>query len=73
MKHRTVLSNAGHWFVELLHHDSDPGLWIIRRWKKFLWFKTHRSSVWFNDREQALAFAVTIQLEHDGREHHAGT
>jgi hypothetical protein len=61
MKKITVLSNSGNCFIELRHRDSDPGTWIVRRWKKFLWFKRRMSSDWFNDRHQALAFAEAMR------------
>ena len=56
MKQVTVLFHTEDCFIELIHRDSDPSSWIVRRWKKFLWFKRRLSSDWFNDRQQALAF-----------------
>ena len=59
-----VVSNARDCFVELIHRESEPTTWIVRRWKKFLWFKKRVSSDWFNDEQQALAFANDIKLKH---------
>ena len=51
------ISDEGGQVVDILHRDSDPGMWIVRRWKKFLWMKRLISRDWFNDESQALAFA----------------
>ena len=61
-----VVSNAGDCFIELIHRESDPATWIVKRWKKFLWFKKRVSSDWFNDEQQALAFANEMKLKHQG-------
>jgi hypothetical protein len=66
MKNRTVISNDRDCFIELLHRDSDPGVWKVRRWKKFLFFKKRISSVWFIDGEQALAYARRMKREYEG-------
>ncbi len=63
---RIVISNARDCFVEIIHRDSEPAAWVVRRWKKFLWFKKRVSSDWFNDEHQALAFANEIKLRHHG-------
>jgi len=65
MKNRTVISNDRDCFIELLHRDSDPGVWKVRRWKKFLWFKKRISSDWFTDRQQALAFVNEMKRGRD--------
>jgi hypothetical protein len=65
MKNATVISNARDCFIELLHRDSDPLTWIVRRWTKVLWFKKRVSSDWFNDERQALAFAHELRRGHD--------
>ena len=56
-KCRTIISNSGNSQIEVLHRDSDPSTWIVRRWKKFLWFKKRISSDWFSNREHAFAYA----------------
>ncbi len=64
MKHITVISNERDCSIELTHHDSDQSTWIVRRWKKFLWFKKQISSDWFNDERQAIAFANELKQKH---------
>jgi hypothetical protein len=65
MKERIIISSAGNCVVELIHGDSDPLSWIVRRWRKYFWFKKRLSSDWFNDRDQALAFANELGKIHD--------
>jgi hypothetical protein len=65
MKNITVISNDREHFVELTHHDSDPAVWIVRRSRKFMWFKKRISSDWFYDKQQALVFANEAQAERD--------
>jgi hypothetical protein len=62
MEHVTIILNDRDSLIELLHHDSDPGLWIVRRWKKNLWFKKRLSSDWFNDKNQAMDFAQQMKI-----------
>ena len=52
-----LISEGGGRVVDILHRKSDGGMWIVRRWKKFLWMKKLVSRDWFNDESQALAFA----------------
>ena len=66
MKNSIIISNDRNCFIDLTHHDSDPGWWIVRHWKKFLWFKKQISSDWFNDEHQAIAFASEMKLQYDG-------
>ncbi len=68
LKDITVISNARDCFIELTHRNSDPGVWIVRRWTKFLWFKKRVSSHWFNDGQQAVAFANQTKKDHDGHQ-----
>ena len=56
-QNRTIISNIRNCFIEVLHHNADPSTWIVRRWKKFLWFKKRISSDWFINRQQAFAYA----------------
>jgi hypothetical protein len=65
MKHVIVISSDRDCRIELTHHDSDQSTWIVRRWKKFLWFKQRISSDWFNDEHQATVFANKLKEEHN--------
>jgi hypothetical protein len=49
--------------IEVTHRPSDPGSWIVRRWRRFLWFRKRISSHWFLDQEQATAFARKMKRE----------
>jgi hypothetical protein len=64
MKTTTVISNARDCVIELTHRDSDPGVWIVRTWSKFMWFKKRISSAWFNEEQQALAFANELKQKY---------
>lgn len=57
------ISGKGGRIVELIHRDSDAGMWIVRRRKKFLWMKRQVSSDWFNSESQALEFARALGAE----------
>jgi hypothetical protein len=61
---KLVIWNAHNCSIELIHRDNDPSTWIVKRWKKFFWFKKRVSSDWFNDEQQALAFANEIKPKH---------
>ncbi len=61
MKHSTVLSNDRGHRIEIIHRDSDPSVWIVRRWKKFLWLKKRISSDWFSNEKQARTFAGNLK------------
>jgi hypothetical protein len=73
MRYTSVLSNAKRCFITITHNYSDPSSWIVKRWTKLMWFKKLISTDWFNDEQQALAFAAKIKCEHHGKEiiHHA--
>jgi 1,2-phenylacetyl-CoA epoxidase PaaB subunit len=64
-KSRMVISNARDCFVEVMHRESDPSIWIVRRSKKTFWFKKRISSDWFNNRQQAFAYASEMKKEHN--------
>ncbi len=68
MKNTTILSNVRHCFITLTHSYSDPSSWIVKRWTKLMWFKKLISTDWFNNEQQALAFANKIKREHHGKE-----
>jgi len=61
MKNRIIISKEKGSFTELIHRDSDPGMWIVRHWKRSFLFKKLISSDWFNGRDQALKFADSIK------------
>jgi len=65
MKETFVISNDRDCFIELTHRDSDPSVWIVRRWTKSMWFKKRISSDWFINRSQAFAYAKEMKREHD--------
>jgi hypothetical protein len=52
-----VVSTIRKSIIEVSHDDSDPGSWIVRRWKRVLWFRKRISSDWFISKEQAMEFA----------------
>jgi hypothetical protein len=64
MKRITTISKDRNCYIELSHYDADPGMWIVRRWKKFMWFKRRLSSNWFSDEQQARAFADEMKRKH---------
>jgi hypothetical protein len=65
MKESVVISRAADCFIELIHRESNPTVWIVRRWKKDLWIKKFISSDWFIDEHQALSFAKRMKRDHD--------
>ena len=65
MKKSIAISKAADCFIELIHHDSNPTVWIVRRSKKNFWFKKRISSDWFIDGQQALSFAKKMKRDHD--------
>gem|GEM_PF-1283555 len=66
MKKTTVISNAADCFIQLIHSDSNPTVWIVRRSKKTLWFRKRISSDWFTSGQQALLFARKMKRENGG-------
>jgi len=60
-----VIADTGGCLIELTHRSSDPGSWIVRRGRKFLWWKKRISTDWFLDKQEALAFAVKMKREID--------
>jgi hypothetical protein len=58
MNTQTIISAAADRRIVVTHRDSDPGVWIVRAARKRLFFWTEQlSSDWFNDEDQAMAFA----------------
>jgi hypothetical protein len=54
-----MISDDNGEIIDIIHLESDPGTWIVRRRKRFLWMKRLISRDWFNDEAQALVFART--------------
>ena len=67
MKESTVISALPACFIELIHRRSNPTMWIVKRYRKRLWFKKQLSSHWFIDGQQALAFAQTMKRTHEAQ------
>src|SRR5258708_3060120 len=65
MDETTIIVDSQSCLIEVAHRDADPGTWIVRRGKKFLWFKKWTSSDWFSTRQQALTFADELKRSHD--------
>lgn len=49
------------YLVRILHYDDDPTSWIVRKYKKQLWWKKRTCSVWFNDENQALKYVKKLK------------
>ncbi|MBI5216376.1 MAG: hypothetical protein HY960_11540 [Ignavibacteriae bacterium] len=64
-----IISNVRKCFIEVSHDDSDPGSYIVRCWKKILWFRKRISSDWFTNKEQALEFANEMNRTFKERKH----
>ena len=61
MKQTRVVSDARACYITVTHDDLDPAMWIVRRWKKIMWFKKRISSTWFTGQEQAMIFATEMK------------
>jgi hypothetical protein len=60
MSKHTVISNNSDNYVELINHDTDPNMWIVRVSKKILFFKKQKYAKWFLNKKDALAYAESI-------------
>lgn len=56
-----VIADNGGYLIEVTNRTADPGPWIVRRWKRVLWFRKRISSDWFLDRDEAVAFAKKMK------------
>ena len=65
MRESIVISRASDCFIELIHRESNPTVWIVRRWKKNLWIKKLISSDWFTDGQEAQSFADRMKRDYD--------
>ena len=68
MSRATIISNTPDCFIELIHSENDPSVWIVRRSKKRLWMKRRISSDWYLSGEEAMACAVSMKSECDRKE-----
>jgi hypothetical protein len=57
---REVISNSNGKQVVLINRKSDPIMWIVNVYKKILFFKKEIKSYWFNDKDEARKFALTL-------------
>lgn len=61
MNEQRIIAESNEILVDILHRLEDPGVWIVRHWKKILWFKRKMSFHWFNNEQQAVVFAKTLR------------
>jgi hypothetical protein len=60
--HSIVISDSSDNYIEIINHDIDPNMWIVKRSKKiFLFFKKIISSTWFNKKDDALRYAEDLK------------
>ncbi|MBS1518218.1 MAG: hypothetical protein JSS91_09030 [Bacteroidetes bacterium] len=46
--------------IELLNRMSDPGMWVVNVYSKFLFFKRKETSHWFCDKTEAETFVKSF-------------
>lgn len=56
-KFETRLSDMDDCNITLFHDPDDPSSWVIRKWKRLLFWKRVELSRWFATREQAEEYA----------------
>lgn len=56
-KFESRLSDTEDCHITLFHDPDDPSSWIIRKWKKQLFWKRMELSRWFLTRDQAEEYA----------------
>ena len=66
MSKTTIISNAAGCYIQVIHNDSNPTVWIVKRSKKFLGFKKTISSDWFTNGQNALEFAKKLKRQNVG-------
>lgn len=71
MNETTVISRDHGCYVTITHRATDPGMWVVKEWKRFWFFRTLHSSTWFTDEGQALNFARE-RVEGQGSISHPG-
>ncbi|MFZ1323376.1 MAG: hypothetical protein WAT71_17620 [Ignavibacteria bacterium] len=42
--------------IELINRISDPAMWVVNIYKKFLFFEKKENSYWFSDKDEAEIF-----------------
>lgn len=60
MTTRKIISNKSDKIVELINNDIDSNMWIVKVYKKILFFKKLLYSKWFNTESDALNYAKSI-------------
>ncbi|MDQ3020990.1 MAG: hypothetical protein M3R36_10520 [Bacteroidota bacterium] len=53
-----VFSGSGKKFAVLINRLSDPSMWVLNIYKKFLFFKKKIGSYWFTNKADAELFAL---------------
>ncbi len=61
MSTKEIVSSPSGRIVEIFNSDDDPTMWIVRVYKKILFFKKQIISKWFSKKEDALDFAKSIK------------
>ncbi len=59
-KFETSLSESADCNLTLYHDPEDPLSWVLKKWKKQLFWKRCELSRWFATREQAEAYAEKL-------------
>ncbi|MDT8323178.1 MAG: hypothetical protein RRA94_03620 [Bacteroidota bacterium] len=59
-KFETSFSDSTDCDITLFHDPDDPLSWVVRKWKKQLFWKRCESSRWFNTRAQAEEYAAGL-------------
>ena len=60
-KFETTIADSAGCNITLYHDPDDPSTWIVRKYTRQLFWKRCELSRWFNTREQAQAYAVSLQ------------
>jgi len=56
----TRIPDSGGCDITMFHDPEDPSSWIVRKWKKQLFWKRCELSRWFCTKEQAEEFARSL-------------
>lgn len=52
-----VIANSKNHYIVLSNQVSDPSVWVLKIYKKILFFKKKVFSYWFNNEKQATEYA----------------
>lgn len=63
-KFETTLQAWSNCTITLFHDPEDPLSWVVRKWKKKLFWRKCMLNRWFNSRGQAEQFAAQLAREH---------